>query len=57
MNNNVVCSILQHDLRDNVVVNVANLGLADHPLRDVIADSARELVKEDAAGNKIRTAS
>ena len=52
-----VVDSVRHDLRDNVVLDVANLSLTDQTLRDVIADSARELAEEDTAGNKIRTTS
>lgn len=50
---NIVCIIFEHDLRENVVVDVKNISFTDRTLPDVVEESRKEFAEKDAAGNKI----
>merc|ERR1719242_1345045 len=50
---NIVMILFEHDLRENVVVDVKNISFTDRTLQNVVDESKAEFGQEDAAGNKI----
>ena len=50
---NIICILLDNDLRQDIVIDVKNISFTSLTLTDILKDSETDFTKKDAAGNKI----